>query len=466
MEMRKNWKTTLKREVAKRYCRIHFKDDYGNPLIATDGQADIFNSIFLKENNRVFINASTQYGKSTFVACGLIARTLAMKEDWGIVAGRQDKAKIIMEKVIQHTFDSDVFVRFLDIDRNEPLERIKRERNKNKITWKGGGSIETFSAQTKSAKNVNDALTGFGKPNLVEDESALIPDNFQAMIIRMLGGHADNTLIKIGNPFYRNHFYQSSISERYVKMTIDYRQALAEGRYTQEFIDEAREGMSKEQFEVLYACKFPDEDELDTHGYYRVFPDSTIDKSKKADGKHKGPFRLGFDVGEGGDENVGVLRSSTHAEIVHFSKISDLMATAKIISDLMKKYGVEPGNVFIDATGIGAGVVSRLHEIGLDVVGVKWATKSDENGVYLNLKSENFMSAGEWLNDEKTSISTDDRWNELSVIRWKKDTQDRIKIKTKEELRKEGIQSPNVSDAFAMTFNRTTEDSAPNVWTI
>lgn len=452
-----------KRWVAKEYCRIHFKDDYGSPLLITTGQADIFNSIFLKENKRVNINASTQYGKSTIIACALIARTLGMREQWGIVAGRQDKARIIMAKVIQHIFDHRDFIRFLDIDKNEPLERIKRERSKNKITWKGGGEITTFSAQTNSQKNVNDALTGFGVPNIVEDESALIPDNFQAMIIRMLGGHADNTLIKVGNPFYRNHFYKTSISEKYVQIFIDYHQAIIEGRYTQEFIDEAMDGMSKEQFAVLYDCKFPDADVLDQDGYYRLVTDEQILTAKERI-EMVGELRLGVDVGEGGDENVAVLRSPNYARIVHRSKISDLMATTRVIIDLIKQYGVTPENVFVDATGIGAGVVSRLKEIGMNVSGIKWACKPRSDD-FANLKAENFMTLGEAIRNGLKLEPSDD-WNELFVIKWKKDTQDRIKIKTKEEMRKEKIPSPNIADAFALTFNRSIEQDAPKIWTL
>jgi hypothetical protein len=151
-----------KNESAKELCRIYFKDDYGQPLEITDGQVEIFNSIWLKNNPRVNVIASTQYGKSTIIACALILRTRATGENWAIVAGRQDKARIIMEKVIQHTFDNPVLVENLDLDKNEPLERIKRERSKERITWKSGGEIRIYSAQTKSTKNVNDALTGFG----------------------------------------------------------------------------------------------------------------------------------------------------------------------------------------------------------------------------------------------------------------------------------------------------------------
>jgi hypothetical protein len=365
-----------------------------------------------------------------------------------------------MEKVIQHTFDNPLLIENLDLDKNEPLERLKRERSKDRITWKSGGEIRIFSAQTKSAKNVNDALTGFGSPNIVEDESALIPDPFQTMILRMLGGHKDNTLIKVGNPFYRNHFFKSANSKKYKRIHIGFEQAIKEGRYTQEFIDEAKENMTPQEFRVLYESEFPNEEEIDQSGYYRLVTDTELNNAN-FEGKHEGTLRLGVDVGEGGDENVAVLRSSTYAQIVHKSLIKDLMATTRVIVDLMKKYDVKPENTFVDSTGIGAGVVARLRELELNVRGVKWAEKASVD-TYLNLKAENYMNVQEGIR-RGLKLEPSDDWQELGIIKWKKDTGDKIKIQSKEELRKAGIRSPNIADALALTYNRSLDDDAPRI---
>ena len=279
----------------------------------------------------------------------------------------------------------------------------------------------------------------------------------------MLGGHKRNVLIKIGNPFYKNHFFKSSISEKYKHIVIDYNQALREGRYTQEFIDEVKENMTGQEFAILYECKFPDDSLIDPSGYYRLLSDEKILNAKEIV-DHNGDLRIGFDIGEGGDENVGILRSNKYAEIIHVSKISDLMATTKIIKDLIEKHKVKSYNCFIDATGIGAGVVARLKEIGVGVTGIKWAEKASSDN-YANLKAENYIRLEEWMRNDGKLQPTDD-WNELMVIKWKKDTQDRIKIKTKEELRKEGVKSPNIADAFALTFNKSIEEDAPNIYII
>lgn len=142
--------------------RENFKNDYSQPFELTDGQADIFNAIFLKNHNRVEVIASTQYGKSDTVAMAILLRGLHKQEDFAVIAGRKDKAQIIMARVLQHVFDNEVFYKQLELDANMPLDRLRKERSKDHIIWRHGGGVRTFSAGTSSRKMLFDSLTGFG----------------------------------------------------------------------------------------------------------------------------------------------------------------------------------------------------------------------------------------------------------------------------------------------------------------
>lgn len=438
-----------KKEVARAIVKDYFKDEQGQPIILSDGQCEIFNTIFLKEHNRTQTIAPTQYGKSNTVAMALILRTQAFGEEFAIVTGQEKKSQIIMEKVIQHTFDDKRLYSQLEIDKNEPLERIKRERSKQRVTWRCGGGIRTYTADSRNRRRVIDALTGLGSPNIIEDEASLIPDDLQVMILRMLGGYGGGFLMKIGNPFTTGHFKKTWHSEKYHKLFIDYHQGLREGRYTQEFIEEMR---PEPFFDILYECKFPSENDIDQSGFHRLLTDTEINNAK-GHAEPKGEWKLGFDVGEGGDENVGILRCDTFAKIVHRSRVSDLMAQVKIIDDLRKEFIIKEDNIFVDATGIGAGVEDRLHEIGINAKGIKWANKAKEEK-YSNLKAENYWNLRTWVK-EGGILEANDGWNEMQVIKYKEDTSGKLKIKSKEDMRKEGIKSPNISDALALTFNES-----------
>jgi len=442
----------------KNRIKTIFKNsENGEPFELTDGQVAIFEAIYYKKYKRFQVIAPTQYGKSNTIAMALIMRSQKFKEDWAIVTGEQKKSDVIMGKLIDHLFDNPLLLANMEINANEPLDRIRRERSKKKINWKDGGSITTITADSRNRRRVKEGLSGLGSPNIVEDEASLIPDDLQAMILRMLGGYGGGTLIKIGNPYNRNHFFKTWNSDKYEKVFIDYHQALKEGRYTDEFIQEMQ---GEAFFEILYECKFPPEDTFDMEGFRRLLTDGEIMNAKE-EKKHEGVLKLGFDVGEGGDENVGVIRSNTYAEIVHISRISDLMATTGIITKLITKHALRAENCFVDAIGIGAGVVARLKELGLNVKGVKWGEKANED-TYANLKAENYWKLGRSIK-EGLKLQPRDEWNELIEIKWKEDSSGKVKIRSKEDMRKMGIKSPNCADALALTENRTLDEEAPKI---
>jgi hypothetical protein len=87
---------------------------------------------------------------------------------------------------------------------------------------------------------VKSALLGFGAPNIILDEAGQISDELYSTVKRMVGGSegtkAGTFLLEIGNPVYRNHFHRTWFGERYVKIYLNDEMALAEGRYTVDFL--------------------------------------------------------------------------------------------------------------------------------------------------------------------------------------------------------------------------------------
>lgn len=101
---------------------------------------------------------------------------------------------------------------------------------------------------------------------LILHESSLIDDVPYSTPKWMMGGYEyrDTFLLEIGNPFYRNHFRSTWHDDLYHKIFIDYRTSLAEGRYSPEFIEEMRK---EALFDIVYECRFPDENEIDENGF-------------------------------------------------------------------------------------------------------------------------------------------------------------------------------------------------------
>lgn len=129
-------------------------------LILTKGQREIFQAILTRAKKRVAVITPTRYGKSLTVAVAVLLRAISFGEKWAIVAPSQNQAQIIMNYVIEHLFDNPVFLAQLLVD--IPLEKLKREKSKTRITFRGGGEIFTQTADIHNRKRLLGALMGFG----------------------------------------------------------------------------------------------------------------------------------------------------------------------------------------------------------------------------------------------------------------------------------------------------------------
>lgn len=427
-----------------------FKID-GKPadVVATDGQIEIFFAIISKKWSRVQIISSTQYGKSLFVALGCIILACVDGELVSIVAPTNDKAQIIIRYFIQHLSDSSLFSS--QLEKESSIEKLQMETTKDRIILKNKGGIFTLSVQAGNTQKGFQAAMGEGSKIVIQDESALIPDEIEATIFRMIAGKKDAVYIKIGNPFYRNHFYKSSRDALYHQIFIDYKRGLVEGRYNQQFINEAGK---KPFFDILYGCEFPPEDMTDASGYTRLFPDSLLERAQRKGVASYGEYRLGCDIAEGGgDYNAFVLRSANVAKVIAKFQTNDTMLAAGSIIQYGRQYDVFDHNWFVDSLGVGKGVFDRLTEQKYAPYNVRFSERASDHKQFANVRAECYWAAFKWLN-EGGSLEPHFNWDELANIRYKVDSSGRIQMMPKLEMRKLGYSSPDVSDAFVSTFAR------------
>lgn len=449
-------------EVVKKF----FKNSRGEPFEMTKGQIDIFRAIYEKQHPRVQIVCHTQFGKSDVCAMSVLLRASTFPEKWIILSGSEKKAKIIMEYIIGHIFDNEYCLNRFKIGTDESLERIRRERSKSRITFKIGdhiGEIMILSAEARrKSEDAGDILIGFGGENLVLDDAPLVPDNIFSKALRMIGGHKDNFLLKIGNALNRNHFYKSSFDPNYKNIVIPYQQGIEEGRISPEFIEEMRGVMSPSLFNSFYECKFPAADEIDMEGWLPLFLDTQILEAQR-DVETKGVKRLGVDVAEGGGNFTAfVIRTDNYAYLLEKNNESNLMKTAERIRQICGQEHIDSQDVFVDAVGIGSGVVSRLQEMGLAVNAVKAGesvpedrqTESELGPIrFSNVRALMYWRFRNWLTLGGCLFKNNEEWSQqLPAIKYKEDAEKRIKIISKDEMRLRGFESPDVADALAMTF--------------
>lgn len=447
-----------------------YKNDYGDPFEMTPTQNLIFDEIFTKKHKRVHVMTYTQFGKSEIVSMAILTRVATFAEKWVILAPSEPKAKIIIGYIIKHIFENAYIMERFKIEKGESAERLRRERSANRLTFKtdDGRVGEVFILSTQSHRkrdeDIGNALMGFGAPNIVMDEAALIDDRAEAKAMRMVGGFTKkgtDFVVKIGNPFNRNHFLKAFNDPKYVKINADYNTGIQEGRLTQSFIDEM---MKKPFFRVMYENRFPEDNTVDDQGWTPLFTDDEIDKAlfKGADGpfgretriEHAGELRIGQDVARGGNNfTVWVLRSMNYAEILEKSNESNLTEIGGKTITHMKDSKVDARNVFIDDVGVGGGVVDSLQYQLIQVRGTNVGNTALESARFANLRAEAYWRLREWIKKGgKLNNSSD--WFELCRIRYKPDHKGRIKIMPKDDMRARGLESPDVADALMLTFAR------------
>ncbi len=437
-------------EKLKTIVKTLFKDQKGDPIELTDLQILIFKEIFLKLHNRIWISCHTRFGKSLTVALAVLLRASIFPEKWGIVAPKKEQAKIIMGYINQHIFDNPFTLSKIVLGKGEKLEELKRHRNKNHITLKISNNqfSEIFIG---SAKNV----IGFGAENVILDEASLVEDEEMALVLRMLGDNPKNNfLVKIGNPFKRNHFLESSLDPNYHKILIDCWTSLKEGkRITKEIIDENKK---YDFFSVLFECKFPKREEIDDEGFLYLFTETDLQNAFSRKNPPYGERRLGVDVARGGRNfSSFCLRDGARAEIVFKTREPDLVKTAEETINVIRKYSVNPKLVFVDDAGVGGGVTDVLKSRGLAVQPVNFAEKSPNEEFY-NLKAFLYASQDSVLTFVRNFgqlVQNDfSNWTDLLKIKYQKNSAGKVVIESKERLQKKGIASPDDADALALTF--------------
>jgi hypothetical protein len=168
------------------------------------------------------------------------------------------------------------------------------------------------------------------------------------------------------------------------------------------------------------------------------------------------PIVWGLDVARFGGDNSAlcVRQGNTVLEIKSFASM-DLMQLCGVVKNRFDDSTVmeRPQEILVDVIGLGAGVVDRLREQNLPVRGVNVAEAPSTKKNYLNLRAELWFAIKDWLAQRDCRLPNDDELvSELAAPLYKYTSTGKIKIESKDEMRKRGIKSPDKADALALTM--------------
>ena len=108
----------------------------------------------------------------------------------------------------------------------------------------------------------------------------------------------------------------------------------------------------------------------------------------------------------------------------------------------------------VDDDGVGGGVTDRLREQGVDVKSFRGGLKAKDEEMYPNKRSEVYFKLKEMIDNGILKILDDQILkDQLMTIRYKYNSKGQRVLLSKDDLRKEGIKSPDRADALMMAVS-------------
>lgn len=119
---------------------------------------------------------------------------------------------------------------------------------------------------------------------------------------------------------------------------------------------------------------------------------------------------------------------------------------------------MRPQAICVDVIGLGSGVVDRFTELGLPVIPVNVSESPASQGQYYRLRDELYGRCRDWFEKRECTIPRHDRLiNELTSLRYRFTSDGRLRLESKDEMKKRGLVSPDTADALALTFAVSTD---------
>ena len=262
--------------------------------------------------------------------------------------------------------------------------------------------------------------------------------------------------ILIGNPTKPSGFFyktQTVLADLWHVRKVS---CLDSGRVDDEYIESQRRtyGDSSREFAVRVLGEFPES------GADAVIPRTFVEKCIDRDVYDEGfPLVWGIDPGRGGDPSGFVVRTDRAILEVEELRFDNLM---RIVGWVKSKWDSTPNsrrptNIYVDSIGLGAGVYDRLDELGLPCVAVNVSESASMSDRYMRLRAELWYKAREWFEKMDKHIPSqlvhlEQFIEELCAVEQKILSSGKVDIESKDQMKRRGVKSPNLADAFILTF--------------
>jgi phage terminase large subunit len=341
----------------------------------------------------------------------------------------------------------------------QDLLDVKQER----IELKASATEAFISARTSRAEQP-EALQGVHSDNvmLVADEASGVPEAVFEAAAGSMSGHNALTIL-LGNPVRSSGFFFDTHNRLKDEWWTRRVSCIDSTRVSTEYVNDmkSRYGEESNAFRIRVLGEFPRSDD-DT-----IIPMDLLESAKHRDTRayEDAPIVWGLDVARfGSDSSVLCKRQSNVVHTLERWRNLDLMQlTGAVVSQYEAcDHKNRPTEILVDSIGLGAGVVDRLRELNLPARGINVSESPAMGGTYLNLRAELWHKAKAWLEKRDCKIpNNEDLIGELATVRYTFTSNGKIKIESKDDIRRRGLKSPDMADAFVLTF---ASDAATISW--
>jgi len=157
------------------------------------------------------------------------------------------------------------------------------------------------------------------------------------------------------------------------------------------------------------------------------------------------------DGANGADRTAIAFRRGRMCFRVEYHEELNTMQVAGLLASYWNEH--QPDAIFIDKTGLGAGIVDRLLELNIPVIGVSNASAAIDSERFENKRAELWYLMKEWFENQPARLPNDAALiADIVAPQPRLSSNSRKMVEKKEDMVKRGIRSPDGGDALSLTF--------------
>ena len=310
------------------------------------------------ESKRVVLRWARQTGKTTALACLCILHAALHPHQMILIVAPGLRQSMILGDRIR---------KLLGQMPRDHRQTVISQQLQTIFRFRNGSQIIVLP-------NSENQLRGFTADIIVVDEAAFFHNDeeiFRNILPPMLAT-TGGALIVSSTPWGKNTvFYQLNQDPDYEKHVVTWRDAIREGRYSQEFLKQLeKERETRPQvFKMEYEAQFIEE--VDTWLSQDLLAKSCSEELEflNFESRQRGHFYMGVDLAERVDYSVvtAVQKEENRLGLVHMHRfkrgtsLASVIGYAKILSERWRTIQA----VYVDKTKHGDYIIQDMHEAGL-----------------------------------------------------------------------------------------------------